>query len=42
MPFDDGFFSVVTMLAVAEHLDPAALEQLLIECRRVLAPAAGW
>jgi SAM-dependent methyltransferase len=38
IPFDDGFFSAVTMLAVAEHLDPAALEQLLIECRRVLAP----
>lgn len=38
IPFEDGFFSVVTMLAVAEHLDPAALEQLLVECRRVLAP----
>jgi SAM-dependent methyltransferase len=38
VPFEDGFFSVVTMLAVAEHLDPAALEQLLVECRRVLAP----
>jgi SAM-dependent methyltransferase len=38
IPFADGFFSIVTMLAVAEHLDPAALEQLLVECRRVLAP----
>ena len=38
LPFDDGFFQVVTMLAVAEHLDPAALEQLCGECRRVLAP----
>ena len=38
IPFENGFFSVVTMLAVAEHLDPAALEQLLIESRRVLAP----
>ncbi len=38
LPFDDGFFSVVTMLAVAEHLDPQALEQLCGESRRVLAP----
>jgi SAM-dependent methyltransferase len=38
IPFEDGFFSVVTMLAVAEHLDPAALEQLLVECRRLLSP----
>ena len=37
LPFDDSFFSVVTMLAVAEHLDPAALEVLFGECRRVLA-----
>ena len=37
LPFDDGYFSVVTMLAVAEHLDPAALESLFGECRRVLA-----
>ncbi|MEO7973086.1 MAG: methyltransferase domain-containing protein, partial [Thermoanaerobaculia bacterium] len=36
--FSEGFFSVVTMLAVAEHLDPKALEQLLRECHRVLAP----
>jgi hypothetical protein len=26
------------MLAVAEHLDPTALERLVGECRRVLAP----
>jgi SAM-dependent methyltransferase len=38
LPFGDDFFQVVTMLAVAEHLDPAALEQLFAECRRVLAP----
>jgi SAM-dependent methyltransferase len=37
IPFDDGFFQAVTLLAVAEHLDPAALEQLLGEARRVLA-----
>lgn len=38
LPFDDGWFQVITMLAVAEHLDPAALEQLFAECRRALAP----
>ncbi len=38
IPFADGFFSVVSLLAVAEHLDPAALERLFLECRRVLAP----
>lgn len=38
IPFEAGFFSAVTMLAVAEHLDPAALEQLLREAHRVLAP----
>lgn len=38
LPFEDGYFSVVTMLAVAEHLDPAALESILRECRRVLSP----
>jgi SAM-dependent methyltransferase len=37
LPFEDGFFRAVTMLAVAEHLDPAALERLFGECRRVLA-----
>ena len=36
LPFEEGHFSVVTMLAVAEHLDPGALERLLIECRRIL------
>ena len=38
IPFDDGFFAAVTLLAVAEHLDPAALERLLTEAHRVLAP----
>lgn len=38
IPFADGFFAAVTLLAVAEHLDPAALERLLTEAHRVLAP----
>jgi SAM-dependent methyltransferase len=38
LPFEEGYFSVVTMLAVAEHLDPAALQRLSAECRRVLVP----
>ncbi len=38
LPFEDGWFQVITMLAVAEHLDPGALEQLFGECRRALAP----
>ena len=38
IPFEDGFFAAVTLLAVAEHLDPAALERLLTEAHRVLAP----
>lgn len=39
IPFADGYFSAVTLLAVAEHLDPAALERLLTEAHRVLAPS---
>lgn len=38
IPFADGFFAAVTLLAVAEHLDPVALERLLTEAHRVLAP----
>jgi len=36
LPFERGFFQIVTMLAVAEHLDPTALEKLFAECHRVL------
>ncbi|NTW00515.1 MAG: class I SAM-dependent methyltransferase [Oscillochloris sp.] len=38
LPFEDGFFSVVTMLAVVEHLDPNKLADLLRETYRVLRP----
>jgi SAM-dependent methyltransferase len=38
LPFDDGFFDVVTMLAVFEHLEVTALAALLQEIRRVLRP----
>jgi SAM-dependent methyltransferase len=37
-PFDDGFFDVVTALAVFEHIEPRRLVSLLAEVRRVLVP----
>jgi SAM-dependent methyltransferase len=36
LPFKDSFFTVVTMLAVVEHLNPDSLVKLFKECRRVL------
>lgn len=38
LPFDEAFFDVVTMLAVAEHLNPASLEKLLGDVHRTLKP----
>lgn len=38
LPFDDGFFNIVTLLAVAEHVNPNSLERLLSEAHRVLQP----
>lgn len=38
LPFEDAHFAAVTLLAVAEHLEPASLVTLLGEVRRVLAP----
>lgn len=38
LPFGPGEFQAVTMLAVAEHLPRAALDGLVAECARVLAP----
>lgn len=39
LPFRSASFDVVTMLAVAEHIEPAALHPLLREIHRVLRPA---
>jgi SAM-dependent methyltransferase len=36
LPFEEGFFDAVTMLAVFEHLDEPVLIDLLREIRRVL------
>ncbi len=38
LPFPDQFFSIVTMLAVVEHLDPEKLESVLSEVYRILVP----
>lgn len=38
LPFEDQFFSVVTMLAVVEHLNPTSLVTLFAEVRRILQP----
>lgn len=37
-PFDDGYFDIVTMLAVFEHIDPGRLVHLMAEIKRVLKP----
>lgn len=50
IPYADDYFSVLTMLAVVEHLDPASLVVLFGEAHRVLQPGgllfvttpAGW
>lgn len=38
LPFPDQFFTAITMLAVAEHLNPNSLIALLQEAHRALAP----
>lgn len=42
LPFERGFFDVVTMLAVFEHLEPAVLARLLREIHRVLRPGGAY
>ncbi len=38
LPFQDGFFDVITMLAVIEHLDPNSLVSIFSEAYRTLVP----
>ncbi len=38
LPFDDSYFSAVTMLAVIEHLSPSTLVLLFEEIHRTLQP----
>jgi len=38
LPFDDNFFSAVSLLAVVEHLDPDSMAILFRESHRVLKP----
>ncbi len=38
LPFDDNFFSVISLLAVVEHLNPNSMASLFQETYRVLRP----
>ncbi len=38
IPFEDDYFSVITMLAVVEHLNPNSLVSLFQEAHRTLRP----
>ncbi|MEN8242073.1 MAG: class I SAM-dependent methyltransferase [Chloroflexota bacterium] len=38
IPFEDNFFNVISLLAVAEHLNPSSLVCLFTETHRVLKP----
>jgi SAM-dependent methyltransferase len=38
LPFEDGFFEVITLLAVVEHLDPQSMARLFSEIHRTLCP----
>lgn len=38
MFFNDGYFDVITMLAVFEHLEPDALPMIIKEIQRILRP----
>jgi len=37
LPFEDGYFTTITLLAVIEHLNPASLDELFNECHRTLS-----
>jgi SAM-dependent methyltransferase len=38
LPFEDGYLSAITLLAVVEHLNPTSLVQLFSEAYRTLHP----
>jgi len=38
LPYDDGYFTVVTMLAVIEHMEPDDASVILKDIRRLLKP----
>ncbi len=38
LPFEEGYFSVITLLAVVEHLNPSSLAALFKEIQRTLMP----
>jgi SAM-dependent methyltransferase len=40
LPFETGFFSAITLLAVVEHLNPSSLVLLFQEAYRVLIPGS--
>jgi SAM-dependent methyltransferase len=42
LPFESGFFDVVTMLAVFEHIETQSLKRLLQEIKRVLRPGGTY
>jgi SAM-dependent methyltransferase len=37
LPFEDEYFTTITLLAVIEHLNPTSLVKLLDECHRTLS-----
>ncbi len=42
LPFKSGFFDVVTMLAVIEHIEREKLSVLLVDIKRILKPGGAF